>query len=79
MVKIVECRKEKNELIKAEVDRIFNSFNIGPNEELKRSVYLEPGFYDFLFYVDIITENSWKKATKDESIIRALFCYDGLM
>ena len=43
MVKIVECQKEKNELIKAEVDRIFNSFNIGPNEELKRSVYLEPG------------------------------------
>ena len=52
MVKIVECRKEKKELIKAEVDRIFKSFNVGPNEELKRSVYLEPEFKDFFIEVE---------------------------
>ena len=57
MVKIVECRKEKKELIKAEVDRIFKDFNVGPNEELKRSVYLEPGFYVFL--IEVITCNTW--------------------
>ena len=52
MVKIVECRKEKNELVQAEVDRIFKSFNVGPNEELKQSVYLEPGFKDLFIQVE---------------------------
>ena len=44
MVKFVKCEVEKKDLIKIEVDTIFNNFNIGPNEELKRSVYLEEGF-----------------------------------
>ena len=48
MVKFVKCEVEKKDLIKIEVDTIFNNFNIGPNEELKRSVYLEEGFQQSL-------------------------------